>query len=440
MGHLLQRGRDVHGAVAASRPPLDRRRGRGPRGRPRRIAAHRRPARPGHRNGAAGLRHAPFPRPRAHQGGAVGRRPAAHRRGGRRPFHHPHGLRPGETRNAGGAGRDIRARPRRSRIRRRGRGRRARQRHRLRPGRRRLDVEPLHRAPRLPRPPRRDGLGQLLRGRRHERPVRRRQAIGPRTRQIPARPRQVHRPEDDVDRTVTGPTRPLIALPARFSESASALRYRAEVAARALVEAVFQAGGEPFVMHPAAPFDASRLARCDGVLLPGGGDLHPRHYGEKTEHEALYDVDDEQDEFDLALAAHVLEAGVPTLAICRGLQIVNTVLGGTLNQHMPRDHRHKVHSVNVKPGTLLAKTLDTEETAASCYHHQSIATLAPALTPTAFGFDGTIEGAELAEPGHWFLAVQWHPEDTAATDRTQQALFSALVQASARSSAQGRRR
>ncbi|TDD92253.1 gamma-glutamyl-gamma-aminobutyrate hydrolase family protein [Actinomadura rubrisoli] len=225
--------------------------------------------------------------------------------------------------------------------------------------------------------------------------------------------------------------RPLIALPARFSASASALRYRAEVAARALVEAVFRAGGEPFVMHPAAPFDPSRLERCDGVLLPGGGDLHPRHYGAADEHEALYDVDEEQDEFDLALASHVLETGIPALAVCRGFQVVNAVLGGTLDQHMEPDHRHKAHPVAVTPGTLLAKTLDAEETVASCYHHQAVATLAPALKPTAHAADGTVEAAELADPRGWFLAVQWHPEDTAATDRAQQALFRALIQAAA---------
>lgn len=232
-------------------------------------------------------------------------------------------------------------------------------------------------------------------------------------------------PGNHLDRTV----RPLIALPARFSASASAIRHKAEVAASALVEAVYRAGGEPFVMHPSTPYDASRLARCDGVLLPGGGDLHPRHYGAETEHEALYDVDDAQDAFDLALTAHALAEGIPTLAICRGLQVVNTVLGGTLNQHMPETHRHKVHPVTVKPGTLLAETVAAEQLTASCYHHQEIAALAPPLTPTAFAADGTIEAAELTHPHGWFAAVQWHPEDTAATDPPHQALFNSLVRA-----------
>ncbi|MFI0355108.1 gamma-glutamyl-gamma-aminobutyrate hydrolase family protein [Actinomadura sp. 9N407] len=224
--------------------------------------------------------------------------------------------------------------------------------------------------------------------------------------------------------------RPLIAVPARFSANASALRYAAEVAARALVEAVWRGGGEPFIMHPADPADvAARLARCDGVLLPGGGDLHPRHYGAGDEHEALYDMDDEQDAFDLAVARESLSAGIPLLAVCRGLQIVNVVRGGTLRQHMDAEHRHLVHPVTIVPGTLLAKIVDAGETAASCYHHQDIDVLGAGLTATAHGADGTIEGVELTGDAGWFVGVQWHPEDTAATDAAQQEIFSALVTA-----------
>ncbi|GAA2439005.1 gamma-glutamyl-gamma-aminobutyrate hydrolase family protein [Actinomadura vinacea] len=228
-------------------------------------------------------------------------------------------------------------------------------------------------------------------------------------------------------------SRPLIALPARFSARASALRYAAEVAARALVEAVWRGGGEPFVMHPADPADvAGRLARCDGVLLPGGGDLHPRHYGGSGEHEALYDVDEEQDAFDLAVAAHALESGLPLLAVCRGLQIVNVVRGGTLRQHMDAEHRHLVHPVAVESGTLLAGVLGSGGTDASCYHHQDIEVLGRGLAVTARAADGTVEGVEYADAGGeagWFLGVQWHPEDTAATDPAQQAVFTALVTA-----------
>ncbi|XRQ10540.1 gamma-glutamyl-gamma-aminobutyrate hydrolase family protein [Actinomadura welshii] len=225
--------------------------------------------------------------------------------------------------------------------------------------------------------------------------------------------------------------RPLIAVPARFSAGASALRYAAEVAARALVEAVWRGGGEPFVMHPADPADvAGRLARCDGVLLPGGGDLHPRHYGAAGEHEALYDVDEDQDAFDLAVAGHALERGLPTLAICRGLQVVNVVTGGTLHQHMEPDHRHVVHRVTAESGSLLHKTIGTDEADVSCYHHQGIETPGAGLVVTARAADGTIEAMELPGAAGWFLGVQWHPEDTAAADPAQQELFTALVRAS----------
>ncbi|MGP4025869.1 gamma-glutamyl-gamma-aminobutyrate hydrolase family protein [Actinomadura sp. 3N407] len=225
--------------------------------------------------------------------------------------------------------------------------------------------------------------------------------------------------------------RPLIAVPARFSAGASALRHAAEVAARALVEAVWRGGGEPFIMHPAAPAHvAERLERCDGVLLPGGGDLHPRHYGAADEHEALYDVDGEQDAFDLAVAGHALAAGLPTLAICRGLQVVNVVTGGTLLQHMEPDHRHVTHRVAVTSGSLLARTINAREPDVSCYHHQGIDTAGTGLVVTARAADGTIEAMESPDAAGWFLGVQWHPEDTAADDPSQQALFTALVRAS----------
>jgi putative glutamine amidotransferase len=224
--------------------------------------------------------------------------------------------------------------------------------------------------------------------------------------------------------------RPLIAVPARFSAGASALRHTAEVAARALVEAVWRGGGEPFIMHPADPEHvAGRLARCDGVLLPGGGDLHPRHYGAAEEHEALYDVDEEQDAFDLAVAAHALTAGIPMLAICRALQVVNVVTGGTLRQHMEPDHRHIAHRVTAEADSLLARLSNTRTPAVSCYHHQGIETPGAGLVVTARAADGTIEAMELPDAAGWFIGVQWHPEDT-ASDPAQQALFTALVRAS----------
>lgn len=212
--------------------------------------------------------------------------------------------------------------------------------------------------------------------------------------------------------------RPLIAIPARFSASASALRYRAEVAASALLEAVFAAGGEPVVIHPAPASDdevRSRLAFADGVLLPGGGDLSAHWYGGRP-HISLYDVDEVQDAFDLAVARVTLAAGVPLLSICRGTQVVNVARGGDLIQDMPVAHRNLLHEVN-------GRTV-------SCYHHQALGTLGTDLEVTARAADGTIEAVGLAGYSGWYRGVQWHPEDTSATDRGQFQVFRDLVHAS----------
>jgi putative glutamine amidotransferase len=217
--------------------------------------------------------------------------------------------------------------------------------------------------------------------------------------------------------------RPLIAIPARFSTHASALRFSAEVAAEALVSAVYRAGGEPWVMHPAGTCEAAaRLARCDALLLPGGGDLAPHRYGADT-HESVYDVHDQQDAFDLAVARHALRTGLPTLAICRGLHVVNVALGGTLCQDMTTPHRHVVHPVALLPGSRLATVNGTDKVEASCFHHQRVDRLADGLRPVAWATDGTVEAVERSGPG-WFVAVQWHPEDN-----PDQWLFDAFVAA-----------
>ncbi|MFI0233880.1 gamma-glutamyl-gamma-aminobutyrate hydrolase family protein [Streptomyces sp. NPDC017086] len=236
---------------------------------------------------------------------------------------------------------------------------------------------------------------------------------------------------------MSGADRPLIAVPARFSASASALRHEAEVTARALAEAVWRAGGEPVTLHPYAPvglcdpvLTATRIARFDGVLLPGGGDLSPHLYGADGTHEAVYDVDHEQDALDLEVARQAFTLGLPPLAVCRGLQAVNTVRGGTLHQDMGgpgREHRHVRHTVSLTPGSAVAAVTGAGRIRASCYHHQHVDRLGAGLVVTARAADGTVEAVEATGTGGWFLAVQWHPEDTAATDPAQQRLFDALV-------------
>lgn len=234
--------------------------------------------------------------------------------------------------------------------------------------------------------------------------------------------------------------RPRIVVPARFSASASALRYGAEVTSRNLVEAVFAAGGEPLVVHPHAPGGhaddgevAERLAVADGVLLPGGGDLGA-HWSGQVDHPSLYDVDDEQDAFDLAVARVCLERGTPLLAVCRGLQVVNALRGGRVVQDMDeaygalRHHRHRVHDITVDRDSLLADVVGTR-VSASCYHHQCLASLGEGMHAVARSEEGVVEGVEMPGAPGWFLGVQWHPEDTWASDPRQLAVFSALVEA-----------
>lgn len=227
-------------------------------------------------------------------------------------------------------------------------------------------------------------------------------------------------------------SRPLIAIPGRFSASASALRYQAIVNARAIAEAVYSAGGEPVTVLPAevdGPEQVQdRLNWADGVLLPGGGDVSPECYGQRVDSEHVYDVDDLQDEFDIAVARWALARGVPLLAICRGLQVVNVAMGGSLEQHMAEPHRNFRHEVAVAAGSRLAEVVGDSVTG-SCFHHQQVKEVGAGLKVVAQAVDGGVEAMELPAASGFFLAVQWHPEDTYREDPAQQRIFRALVEA-----------
>ena len=239
------------------------------------------------------------------------------------------------------------------------------------------------------------------------------------------------------------PRRPLIAIPARFSEHATALRYRAEVMARALSEAVYAAGGEPVVIHPVAPearidVDAARerLWFADGVLMPGGGDVAARWSGQQP-HPSQYGVDEEQDAFDIAVVKVALADRLPLLAICRGTQIVNVALGGDLVQDMADttgNHRNLLHALDVDENSPLGEIVG-RRTTISCSHHQCIATLGAGLVPAAYSSDGVIEAVTLEGHEGWYLGVQWHPEDSAATDPVQAAVFEHFTDAASKPAA-----
>jgi Predicted glutamine amidotransferases len=228
-----------------------------------------------------------------------------------------------------------------------------------------------------------------------------------------------------------------VIIPARFSASASALRYSAEVAAAKLLQAVWDAGGEPLVVHPTAPQPrieelAERFWLADAVLLPGGGDMSPHWYGQEAL-PSLYGVNEDQDAFDLVVARWAIQEKIPLLAICRGNQVVNVALGGTLVQDMSttigRDHRHLVHDIKLAADSPLRDTVPSDRITISCSHHQGIDQLADKLVPAAYASDGTIEAVTLTGHEGWFLGLQWHLEDFADTDPIQQGIFRAFVAA-----------
>jgi putative glutamine amidotransferase len=204
------------------------------------------------------------------------------------------------------------------------------------------------------------------------------------------------------------------------------------------VTAVRRAGAIPVLIPPGETDIDGVLARVDGVILAGGGDVDPVRWGGERDDTNEF-VDAARDDLELALAQRVLDDGVPTLAVCRGIQVVNTALGGTLHNHLPAavesdvphrlepkwDHRH---AVEAEGGSLVAETMGAANVDIACWHHQAIATPGAGLSITAWSPDGVVEAVELA--GHpWMIAVQWHPEMTAGEDHTQQALFDGLVQA-----------
>lgn len=209
-----------------------------------------------------------------------------------------------------------------------------------------------------------------------------------------------------------------------------------ELGAR-LVKAVQSAGGQVVTYDYAKPPDISlAIEACDGVLLPGGGDVDPSFYGGVACHPQLYNVDREADRAAIALAQRAAEAGKPILAICRGLQILNVACGGTLVEHMePSSVVHRGgpeiamvdHPVTLDQNTLLAHILGKTEVIVRSGHHQAINSLGKGLNVIGRAADGTIE-AVVDETGQ-ALGVQWHPEEVSADPQDQSAIFTWLIDA-----------
>ncbi|MEU9379146.1 gamma-glutamyl-gamma-aminobutyrate hydrolase family protein [Streptomyces sp. NPDC048255] len=178
-------------------------------------------------------------------------------------------------------------------------------------------------------------------------------------------------------------------------------------------ELVQAAGGTAVLLPPDEPGTAAEvLSRLDGLVLAGGPDMDPVHYGAARDPRTGAPAT-VRDHWELALIAAALETGLPALGVCRGMQALNVALGGTLTQHL--DGHMDVpgtmswHPVRPVPGTRYA-ALVPEEAEVPTYHHQAVDRLGHGLTASAHAADGTVEAIELTDPAHWFLGVQWHPE------------------------------
>lgn len=201
------------------------------------------------------------------------------------------------------------------------------------------------------------------------------------------------------------------------------------------VAATERAGGIAVLLPPQGAGADEVLDRVDGLVLTGGADVDPLRYGEAPAEQtspprAL------RDEWEIELTRAALRRDVPLLGICRGLQVLNVALGGSLHQHLPEVTGHDGHQpapgvygavdVSIEPGTHTAELIGSR-VRVSCHHHQALARLAPGLKVTGRAEDGMVEAVEV--PGQAFaVGVQWHPEENTDDDR----LFVALAEAGQR--------
>ena len=209
------------------------------------------------------------------------------------------------------------------------------------------------------------------------------------------------------------------------------------------LESVRRAGGEPIEVVVGGEAPDQILARVDGLVLTGGGDVDPRFYGEE-EHGTFQPAETGRDEFEIALARAAIARGIPLLAICRGMQVLNVAMGGTLFQDIPSQVTgalpHSVpqpraggaHEVWIAKGSMLSELLkDHMEDGETCHvnsrHHQAVKQAAAGFEVTATAPDGVIEAMEKPD-APFCIAVQWHPENFWRTGEFRE-LFEGLVQA-----------
>ncbi len=229
---------------------------------------------------------------------------------------------------------------------------------------------------------------------------------------------------------MTRAVRPVIALSA-YRETArwGIWERQVDLLPAKYADAVWRAGGAPLIV-PALPGAAEEvLGSVDALVVAGGSDVDPGAYGADP-HPLLGEVRPDRDATELGLVRAALVSGIPVLGVCRGAQVLNVALGGTLHQHLPEvtgvEHRagpgvYTTTDVALTPGSRLAEVLGGHAVV-SCYHHQALDRLGEGLVPVGIAPDGAIEAVELAGAA-WVVGVQWHPEEG-----EDPRLFEALVE------------
>ncbi len=202
-------------------------------------------------------------------------------------------------------------------------------------------------------------------------------------------------------------------------------------------QSIVKAGGIPIIIPPLGDEAHDLLQRLDGIIFSGGGDIDPARYEGNENHSSVQRPDEPRDSFEIALIKQAVNIEtLPILGICRGVQMMNIALGGTLIEHLP-DHIDEdihrgddglwtKHDVSIDPDSKLARLMQAEIIHTQSGHHQALNKIASGLKIVATSSDGIVEAVEhCTHP--WCIGVQWHPETTAQNDISQQRLFEALV-------------
>jgi putative glutamine amidotransferase len=214
----------------------------------------------------------------------------------------------------------------------------------------------------------------------------------------------------------------------------------------AYVRAVQAAGGIPVLLTPhfTPEVQAALWQRLNGLVLTGGGDIEPGRFGE-ARHPTVDEVSPARDDLEIDLTRRAVAENVPLFAICRGIQVLNVALGGTLVQDLPSEwpnalphsqkapRTHPTHAVKVMgEGTHLGRVLGALEVEVNSMHHQAIKQLGEGLREVGWAPDGVVEGVEMPGDDRFVLGVQWHPEELVAHDQAARNLFTAIVEAARR--------